>query len=60
MTELGEAPIEDIGEGPPEQDSDNPKAVVDENDKLEDFHPSTGWPDPPFPPPDPDLGPLIG
>jgi hypothetical protein len=49
-----EVPIEDVGEGPSEQDSDNPKAVVDENDRLEDFDPSTGWPDPGFPPPGPD------
>ena len=42
-----EAPIEDVGEGPPEQDTDNPKAVVDEYDKLDDFNPhdNEGWPD---------------
>ena len=44
-----EAPIEDVGEGPPEQDTDNPKAVVDENDKLDDFtpHDRENWPDDP-------------
>jgi hypothetical protein len=37
-----EAPIEHIGEGPAEHDSDNPKAVVDENDRLEDFNDNEG------------------
>jgi type IV secretory pathway VirB9-like protein len=42
-----EAPIEDVGEGPAEHDSDNPKAVVDENDRLVDFisHDGEQWPD---------------
>jgi hypothetical protein len=30
-------PIEHFGERPAEKDSDNPKAVVDENDRLVDF-----------------------
>ena len=37
-----EAQIEHFGERPAEHDSDNPKAVVDENDRLEDFIPHEG------------------
>jgi hypothetical protein len=49
MTEPGdagaEAPIEDGDSLPPEAYTDDPEAPVDEYDKLEDFDPSTGWPD---------------
>jgi hypothetical protein len=52
MTELGsaeaEAPIQDGDSLPPEENTDAPEAPVDEYDKLEDFDPSTGWPDPGF------------
>lgn len=45
-----EAPIED-GNSLIEQNTDAPEETVDENDKLEDFQPSTGWPDAGFQPP---------
>ncbi len=52
MTEPGdagaEAPIEDGNSLPPEENTDDPEAPVDDDDKLEDFDPSTGWPDPGF------------
>ena len=55
------AEIEDFGDlVPPEKNTDAPEETVDENDKLEVFQASTGWPDHGFPPPDPDPDPLIG
>jgi hypothetical protein len=54
MTEpsSAEAEIEDFGDSvPPEKNTDAPEETVDENDKLEHFDPSTGWPEPGFQPP---------
>jgi hypothetical protein len=50
---VAEAPIENGDLLPPEMNTDDPEAPVDEYDKLEDFDPATGWPDPGFPPPGP-------
>ena len=49
-----EVPIED-GDSSEEHNTDAAEETEDENDKLEDFRPSTGWPDPGFPPPGPGL-----
>ncbi len=43
-----EAPIEDGDSLPPEENTDTSEAPAFEDDKLEDFQPSTGWPDPGF------------
>ena len=52
-----EVPIDHFGDKPsPDENTDAPKETVDENDKLEDFQASTGWPDPGFDPPQPDEG----